>query len=194
MDSNADIAPILQSVKDQLQARGAESIGALGRAFKVMDDNGDRKLDKDELYYGLTDYGCNISKAESNTLFAAMDKNGDGKLNFDEFLVAIRGQMNETRMAVCDKAYNKMDTNGDGHVTMEDVRATYNVDSHPKYISGEMTADQIFATFMGRMGDSDADGHITKQEWYDYYNGISASVDNDEEFVLILTNAWKLEE
>ena len=56
-----------------------------------MDDNGDRKLGKDELYYGLTDYGCTVSKDDSNKLFAAMDKNGDGKVNFDEFLVAIRG-------------------------------------------------------------------------------------------------------
>ena len=47
---------------------------------------------------------------------------------------------------------------------------------------------------MGRMGDSDGDGKISKQEWYDYYSGISSSVDTDEEFVLILTNAWKLEE
>ena len=53
----ADVEAILTKVKDQLKARGAESIGALGRAFKIMDDNGDRKLDKDEMYYGLTDYG-----------------------------------------------------------------------------------------------------------------------------------------
>ena len=56
-----------------------------------MDDNGDRKLTKDELFYGLTDYGCQISKAQSNELFALFDKNNDGKVNFDEFLVGIRG-------------------------------------------------------------------------------------------------------
>ena len=177
-----------------MKARGAESIGALGRAFKVMDDSGNRKLSKDELYYGLTDYGCQIDKAQSNALFTLFDKNGDGHLNFDEFLVGLRGEMNQTRKDVCDKAYAKMDSDGNGHVTMEDVRKTYNVDSHPKFQSGEMTADQIFGTFMGRMGDADGDGQITKPEWYDYYNGISASVDNDEEFVLILTNAWKLDE
>ena len=53
--------------------------------------------------------------------------------------------MNEVRKAVCDKAYAKMDADGNGHVTMDDVRKEYNVDSHPKFISGEMTADQIFA-------------------------------------------------
>lgn len=189
-----EVEPILEKVKEQLKSRGAESIGALGRAFKVMDDNGDRKLSKDDMYYGLTDYGCDITQGECATLYTFWDKNGDGVINFDEFLIGLRGEMNEVRKAVCDKAYEKMDSTGDGQVSMEDVRKTYNVDSHPKFQSGEMTADQIFAQFMGRMGDGDGDGNISKQEWYDYYNGISASVDNDEEFVLILTNAWKLDE
>ena len=129
----SDVSAILAKIKDQLKARGAESIGALGRAFKVMDDNGDRKLDSDEMFYGLTDYGCDLTKAECQQLFATFDKNGDGKVNFDEFLVGLRGEMNETRKAICDKAYEKMDTNGDGTVAMDDVRAVYNVDSHPKY-------------------------------------------------------------
>ncbi len=41
--------------------------------------------------------------------------------------------MNEKRKAVCDKAYAKMDSDGNGYVTMDDVRAKYNVDSHPKF-------------------------------------------------------------
>ena len=105
---------ILAKVKEQLASRGAESIGALGRAFKVMDDNGDRKLGKDEMYYGLTDYGCDVSQGEVATLFAGFDKNGDGKVNFDEFLVGLRGEMNEARKAIVDKAYEKMDSSGDG--------------------------------------------------------------------------------
>ena len=53
-----------------------------------------------------------------------------------------------------------------------------------------MTADQIFAEFMGSFGDKDGDGVISKNEWYSYYKTISAGVDNDEEFVLIITQAW----
>ena len=57
-----------------------------------------------------------------------------------------------------------------------------------------MTPDQVFAEFLQAFGDKDADGQISQDEWYTYYNTISAGVDNDEEFALIITNAWKLNE
>ena len=56
-----------------------------------------------------------------------------------------------------------------------------------------MTEDEIFAEFLGRFGDKDADGQVSKAEWNDYYAGVSSSVDNDDEFVLIMNQAWKME-
>ena len=43
--------------------------------------------------------------------------------------------------------------------------------------------------------NSDAPNYVvTKEEFEEYYNNISASIDNDAEFELILTNAWRLTE
>ena len=56
-----------------------------------------------------------------------------------------------------------------------------------------MSEEEVFAKFLESFGDQDGDGLISKEEWYNYYCGISASVDSDEEFVLIITNAWKLD-
>ena len=36
------------------------------------------------------------------------------------------------------------------------------------------------------------DGQITLNEFFDYYSNVSASIDNDEYFQLMLTNAWNL--
>ena len=56
-----------------------------------------------------------------------------------------------------------------------------------------MTEEEIFGDFLGRFGDKDADGIVTKAEWNDYYAGVSSSVDNDDEFILIMNQAWKMQ-
>lgn len=89
---------VLDKVKSSFVARGRSSIAGLGRKFRYFDDNGDRKVEKEELYWGLKDQGVNISKKESHILLEYLDTNQDGNVNFDEFLIAIRGIPNDFRM------------------------------------------------------------------------------------------------
>ena len=34
---------------------------------------------------------------------------------------------------------------------------------------------------------------VSKDEWVEYYNNVSASIDNDEYFSLMMNNAWNLD-
>ena len=56
-----------------------------------MDDNGNRKLDAQEFFYGLNECGCDLTKEECDALLCALDTDKDGSVNFNEFLVGIRG-------------------------------------------------------------------------------------------------------
>jgi calcyphosin len=55
-----------------------------------------------------------------------------------------------------------------------------------------MTSDEVFIEFLASFGDKNGDGSITKSEWNDYYAAVSASMDNDEHFVLMMNSAWKM--
>ena len=89
---------MLDKVRACLNERGTKTIRALGRAFRTFDSfNGDRKVDKEEFYFGLKDQGVSITKREAEALLDYLDTNEDGFVNFDEFLVAIRGRPNEKR-------------------------------------------------------------------------------------------------
>jgi Ca2+-binding EF-hand superfamily protein len=92
-----------------------------------------------------------------------------------------------------DKAFLKFDKDGNGHIDINDIRGVYDARMHPKVKSGEWTEDQVFAEFLTNFNDRNRDGKIDRGEWNEYYAAVSSSIDNDEHFVLLMKNAWKLD-
>tara|TARA_B110000503_G_scaffold138319_1_gene224285 strand:- start:765 stop:1292 length:528 start_codon:yes stop_codon:yes gene_type:complete len=172
--------------------RGAKTVRGLGRVFKAMDDNGNRKLDANEFYNGLNECGCSLTKEEMDCLLDHFDTDRDGCVNFNEFLVGIRGCLNPIRQEAVTAAFCKFDVDGSGCVTASDLRVCYSCNAHPKVISGEITEDEAYLEFLANFGDKNNDGKITECEWNDYYAAVSSSIDNDEHFVELMKTAWKL--
>ena len=58
---------VLNRLRDQLNARGAATIRGLGRAFRIMDNvDGNRKIDSQEFFVGLQEFGVRFTKAEAD--------------------------------------------------------------------------------------------------------------------------------
>ena len=113
----------------------------MGKQFSILDNNGDRKVDKQEFYQGLQDLGAGITKREAECLLDALDTNQDGVVSFDEFLIAIRGCPNAQRQQIIDAAFKKFDISGDGVITSADLSTVFDCSKHPKVASGQMTKD-----------------------------------------------------
>ena len=136
--------------------------------------------------------GCPLDHDEISELFSMFDKNGDGVLDLNEFLYGVRGAMNEARKPICLAAFARFDKDGSGSINKDDLKGTYSAAKHPKVISGQMTEEQVFEKFMNQFGDCDNDHMISMSEWMDYYNCVSANIDNDQEFIQMMESAWKL--
>ena len=191
---SAEVLAILDKVKAALKRRGSKTIAGLGRTFRALDSfDGNRKVDAQEFYIGLQENGVEITQAEASALLTFFDKDGDGHVNFDEFLVGIRGQLNAKRQAIVDKAFLKFDKDGSGQIDRNDLHGIYDVSMHPKFQNGEMTEEEIFGEFLSNFGDKNGDGLISREEWNEYYAAISSNIDNDDHFVLLMRNAWKLD-
>lgn len=65
---------------------------------------------------------------------------------------------------------------------------------HPKVQSGELTEDDVFIEFLQSFGDKNKDGMISRDEWNDHYASISSNIDNDDHFVSLMRNAWKMDD
>lgn len=84
-----------------------------------------------------------------------------------------------------------MDKDGSGVIDLADMAVTYDVTQHPEYKSGKKTKDQILLEMLESFDvGGEKDGKVTKKEFQNYYSNISASIDNDDYFELMIRNAW----
>eukprot|EP01060_Flectonema_neradi_P038554 TRINITY_DN8132_c0_g1_i1.p1 TRINITY_DN8132_c0_g1~~TRINITY_DN8132_c0_g1_i1.p1 ORF type:complete len:551 (+),score=104.17 TRINITY_DN8132_c0_g1_i1:136-1788(+) len=185
--------PILDKVRSKIIKRaGKRGFRGLTRILKIMDDNGNRQLDKPELKSGFETYGLALSSRELDVIFAYFDEDGSGQISVTEFVRGVRGPMtNPRRMEIVKMAYSKLDKTGDGVVNFEDMAKAYDVTKHPDVLSKEKTPQEVYQEFMEDW-DKNADGTITLEEFIDYYGDLSAGIDNDNYFELMIRNAWHI--
>ena len=181
---------VIDKVLVVLKARGVHGIRGLGIVFRRMDNSRDRKLDRHEFQGGLKENGHVLSPSEFERIFKYFDKNNDGKIDYDEFLRAVRGDLNDRRRALIHLAFKKFDKTGDGVVGLEDLASAYDVSSHPKFRSGHLSKDQILQEFLSQWDTIKKDGKVNLAEFEDYYKDVSASIDDDDYFELMIRNAW----
>ena len=130
------------------------------------------------------------------------DRDGSGEITYDEFLRSIRGRMNPAREALARKAFKIMDKDGSGKLDMNDIRGVYDAKNHPDVKSGKKTEDEILGEFLDtfeahyadQKGHEDSrDGVIKMDEWLEYYNNVSMSIDTDDYFSTMMNSAWNLD-
>ena len=196
-----DPEALAMQLRNKLGSRGARGVIGLQRQFRIMDDDGSKSLNQYEFTKAMNDFQLNFSQSEIGMLFKFFDVSGDGAISYDEFLRAVRGSMNPDRKRIVAQAFKKLDKDGNGWIDINDIRGVYNGQKHPDVISGKKTEEQILQEFLETfethhaMRNNDAPNYVvTKEEFEEYYNNISVSIDNDMYFNTMITNAWRLTE
>ncbi|XP_066989028.1 crustacean calcium-binding protein 23-like [Macrobrachium rosenbergii] len=183
----------LEKLRCLVLSRGYDSILQFGKMFRRLDEDKSLTLSKEEFMDVLQQFGLDMSSEEFAEIYAAFDEDGTGSINYSEFLDKLRPEMNDARKEVVEEAFAKLDESGDGVVTLDDIRDRYDASHHPKVLSEESTEEEVLLKFLGRFeGGVSEDGKVTKEEFLDYYSGISKSIDDDEYFITVIKNSWKL--
>ena len=164
-----------------------------------MDDDKSGNIDMNEFKKSIKELKVDITSQETEDLFRSFDRDGSGAIDYDEFLRGVRGPMNTFRQKIVKAAFNKLDADGSGIVDIDDIKGVYNAKSHPEVKSGKKTEDDILIEFLETFeahhsinGGGKRDGRVTPEEFVEYYNNVSASIDNDQYFELMMINTWKL--
>merc|ERR1712048_128179 len=197
--NNLKMAPTPQEVNqkflDIIFKRSGGGILGLARNFKIIDKDGSGQLSEAEFNLCMTKFRIGLTKEEVKILFRFYDKDNSGSLAFDEFLKGLRGKMSEQRRELTEQAFVKMDTDGSGELDINDLKGVYDCSHHPKVISGEWSEDQALSEFIKMFEGDEGDGNsvVTLEEWMDYHAGLSANIDEDDAFGIMMAQNWGIE-
>ena len=178
-----------------LRAGGFAVLKGMGRQFRILDKDKSGSLNKTEMHRGLNmlcrAYRLHMEQPEADRLFALFDYNGDGQVNYNEFVRCLRGSMNKRRKDLVMMAFDTFEKDQWGKVTLRTIGSCYDVSMHPDVMSGKVSPTEALYEFMKKW-DKDGDHSVTGDEFIDYYEWVSASIDNDDYFELMIRNAWHI--
>ena len=184
---------IINRIRQKIVERGGSNgIRSLGKLLAIMDNSGDKRLSRDELMYGLRDYGISLTPTELEQVFFAFDRDRNGSVDIDEFLIAMKGDLNDRRRRLVNLAFDILDRDKSGFVTIDDLVDVYDVTSNPAFKAGKITKQQAYEEFLSQWDRLEKDGMVTRDEFEDYYKDISSSIDGDDYFELMIRNAWRI--
>jgi hypothetical protein len=94
----------------------------------------------------------------------------------------------------------KSDVNYRNHISK--FIEKYNAKLHPDVRSGKKHEEEVLVEFLDTFeqhhslltGDKSArEGNVTWDEFFEYYNNVSCSIDDDRFFELMIRNSWNMD-
>ena len=186
-------------LRKKVFARGPRSIMSLRRTFMLYDEDKSNSLNFKAFNKFLNDYRLNISNEEKNKIFKMFDKNNSDTIDYTELVKGLVGEMNRYRTKIIEKVFEKLDKENTGKVSFDTIINSYDPYKHPSVLNGERNAEEILCRFIdlfeyhfNLLNPEKDNEEVTKEEFIEFYNYISASVEDDKFFENIVSRVWGL--
>ena len=190
---------ILALMKEVLNERGVQGICSIARNFRIIDENNSQTIDFDDFKQVCNMYNFGLDEGQLKTIFSNFDTENTGEIDYDEFIRTIRGEMNEFRQNLVQKVFDKLDIKKSGEISFKELSNKYNAKNHPDVISGKKNEEEALKEFVDTFQETynylcgtETNNIITIEEFLEYYENVSMTIDEDEYFEYLLNNTWNL--
>lgn len=190
---------VIEKVQAEFRRRGRGSFAGLGKRFRIMDDDRSGHIDYEEFMKAMAELNLPVSGTDLQLLWHELDKDGSGSASFDELVSLIGGRLSGRRQRAVKTLFSYLDMNKNGVIQVDDLKLRLD----PAAIAGKVAkyraanSDEVMSDFLEnfrKLVGGAVVGEVNYQEFERYYEGISASVDNDTYFEEVLRRAWCLPE
>jgi Ca2+-binding EF-hand superfamily protein len=149
-------------------------------------------LSKKELLDGFVTYGVFLNDEEQSSLLAQVNANERGQIALGTFLTALRGVMSPQRAEFVVQIYDVMyGAAVNSVVTFEDMMKSFCPAQHPEVLCGNKTARQMIVEFQQAWNKTGSD-RVSYEEFAEYFEDLSAAIENDDYFEMLVSNTWGL--
>ena len=189
----------MTTLRKRVFSRGPRSIMSLRRTFMLYDEEKNNNLSFKQFNKFVNDFRLNITDEEKKKIFNNFDKNNTETINYTELVKGLVGEMNRYRNKIIEKVFEKLDKENTGKVSFDTIINSYDPYKHPQVLSGERNAQEVLCRFIDlfeyhfNLLNPDKDNEeVTKDEFIEFYNYISACIDDDKYFENVMSRVWGL--
>mmetsp|Transcript_7426 Transcript_7426/g.23328 ORF Transcript_7426/g.23328 Transcript_7426/m.23328 type:complete len:518 (-) Transcript_7426:360-1913(-) len=141
----------------------------------------------------LANFAVRVRPEEFTDLCEVFGSADPETVNYPAFFDFLRGIMSDQRIETLGRAYRKLRRTSSGAcVTVDTLLKHWNPRCHPDVQAGTMDEQEACRDFASQWEVSHHDGHISPEEFLDYYRDVSACYDDSIEFIEMLRTAWDL--
>ena len=187
------VKALVKKLKQALCDHGARGFHGLQRKFRILDDDNNGKLSQGEFKKGINELGLAIAESEIRLLFNHFDFQNYGQIDLNTFIHALRDDLNEIRYSLVRQAFLTLDIDNNGILDENELLEKYDGSNHPDVLAGKRSEEDVLREWVAvfEVG-GEVDGKVTFEEFSNYYANVSASIDDDEYFELMIRNAWHM--
>eukprot|EP00747_Dinoflagellata_sp_TGD_P028926 gnl/TRDRNA2_/TRDRNA2_133571_c1_seq2.p1 gnl/TRDRNA2_/TRDRNA2_133571_c1~~gnl/TRDRNA2_/TRDRNA2_133571_c1_seq2.p1 ORF type:complete len:769 (-),score=166.92 gnl/TRDRNA2_/TRDRNA2_133571_c1_seq2:105-2162(-) len=198
--ATVDVEQILAKTRAHVAKKGLRATVEVVRNFFIMDDDVDDLLDIYEFRQACVQSGIPFAEDAESKIFEVY---GDRKkLRMSVFMKAFLGTMSESRQAIVKKAWTSLggDVNAEtSTISPGMLKERFHPDAHPSVHKGSpkealAIMNEFLDTFsiLAHVMGGCQDGQVSLQDFMSYYEVVSATIESDPYFDLMMHRVWSL--
>ena len=192
---NMSDAQMLKFMRDKLLQKGLRHFFSFIYYLNKISSGENSKIDLMQFQKILYDFKLPFNSTEIFRLFNMFDNSNSGLINYYEFISVMCGEMNAYRKQLISKIFSCMKLNDKNMADLSEIRSKFIPGKHPEVKTGKRLDSDVRNEFMETMEmflefKKTEKNSISPDNFFNYYDIISSSIEDDQHFDLIVRSIW----